>query len=76
MSPHIPGVSIIEAFQSVIDPRVDRCKKHSLWEILIIALGSTITGGKGWEDMVFFAEEHFGHWASGTDLAATIGDFC
>lgn len=58
MSAFIPSVSIIEAFQRVTDPRVDRCKKHSLWEILIIALGSTITGGKGWEDMVFFAEEH------------------
>ena len=42
-------------FASLPDPRVPRCRRHELIEILAIALLSMLCGGRGWEDMQDFA---------------------
>ena len=38
------------------DPRIERCKKHELMDILFLAVSSVIAGAEGWEGI-----EDFGH---------------
>ena len=45
-----------EHFASLPDPRVPRCRRHELIEILAIALLTLLCGGRGWEDMQAFAQ--------------------
>ena len=40
-----------DCFKSIQDPRVERRRVHQLYDILTIAILSTIAGGEGWEDM-------------------------
>lgn len=47
-------ISIVEAFEKLPDPRINRRKKHDLVEIIVIAVCTTIAGGEGWEDMEDF----------------------
>ena len=45
------------AYFSVIpDPRIERCKKHSLLDILFLTVSAVLSGAQGWE-----AIEDFGH---------------
>ena len=46
----MPG-SFLDHFSDLPDPRVKRCRKHSLYEILVVAFLSILCGGDGWEDM-------------------------
>lgn len=43
-------------FYSIEDPRIDRCKKHELMNILFLAICAFLSGCEGWEDI-----EDFGH---------------
>jgi hypothetical protein len=45
------GAGFREHFSALPDPRVLRCRRHELIEILAIALLSMLCGGRGWEDM-------------------------
>lgn len=56
MQTNHPKVSLIEYFQSITDPRVNRTKDHDLIDILIIAICCLLCGGEGFNDM-----EDFGH---------------
>lgn len=47
---------IIELFQDIPDPRVDRTKIHSLETILFIALCTFLVGGKSFYEMETFAK--------------------
>ena len=38
------------------DPRIERTKKHSLLDILVIALCTLLTGGEGFQDMELFGK--------------------
>ena len=49
-------VSIARHFAGLPDPRVDRTKKHSLGDILVIALCAVVCGADSWEEV-----EAFGH---------------
>lgn len=51
----IPLESLLEAFDEMPDPRIDRTKKHELVDILAIAICGTIAGAEGW-----VAVEEFG----------------
>lgn len=42
---------LLNYFDDVPDPRVERTKLHLLKDIIVIALLSIIAGGEGWEDM-------------------------
>src|ERR671938_265448 len=45
------NVSIVEHFQSLEDPRIERSRKHCLIDILVIALCTLLSGGEGFQDM-------------------------
>lgn len=42
---------LLEHFEQIPDPRIDRSKLHPLSDLLCLALCSTLAGGVGWEDM-------------------------
>jgi len=48
--------SFLKHFESIADPRIERCKKHRLLDILLLAISAVISGAEGWEDI-----EDFGH---------------
>src|ERR671924_1299165 len=50
------NASIIEHFQTLQDPRIERTKKHNLLDILVIALCTLLTGGEGFQDMALFGK--------------------
>lgn len=59
MSTDQPKVAIpvlIECFSPVSDPRMVRCQKHKLIDILVIAFCSVIAGGQGPTEMEAFGE--------------------
>jgi hypothetical protein len=51
-----PKLSLIEHFETLSDPRVDRTKDHDLIDVLIIAICTLLCGGESFNDM-----EDFGH---------------
>jgi len=48
--------TIIECFEEIPDPRVNRTRRHRLLDILVIGLCSTLTGGEGFNDMALFGK--------------------
>jgi predicted transposase YbfD/YdcC len=52
----MPGSVFREHFAALPDPRVPRCRRHALLDILVIALLTLLCGGRGWEDMQAFAQ--------------------
>lgn len=49
--------SLLEAFGSVPDPRIDRRKFHPLVNVLTMALFGAICGADGWDALAVYAEE-------------------
>jgi len=43
-------------FSVIKDPRIERCKKHALLDILFLTVSAVLSGARGWEDI-----EDFGH---------------
>lgn len=43
--------TLIECFEGLPDPRLDRTRKHKLTDILVIGLCSLLVGGEGFSDM-------------------------
>ena len=50
------SASIVEHFQPLEDPRLERTKKHNLLAILVIAVCTLLTGGEGCQDMELFGK--------------------
>ena len=50
------NASIVEHFQTLEDPRIERTKKHPLLDILVIAVCTLLTGGEGFQDMEPFGK--------------------
>lgn len=50
-----PSASLIDYFQDLEDPRVDRTKAHPLINILFIAICAVLSEAEGWEDIETFA---------------------
>jgi predicted transposase YbfD/YdcC len=50
------NASIVEHFQTLEAPRIERTKKHRLLDILVIALCPLLTGGEGCQDMALFGK--------------------
>jgi len=57
MNPAQP-VSLMECFQSLNDPRINRTIHHHLMDILVIGVCTMICGGEGFTDMETFATAH------------------
>lgn len=49
-------MDLIEAFRTIEDPRIDRHKRHSLEDILVIAVCSFICGADTWTDVEMFGK--------------------
>lgn len=47
---------LLDYFDELDDPRVERSKRHSLTEILFIAIAGTIAGAEGWRELEAFAQ--------------------
>jgi predicted transposase YbfD/YdcC len=56
MKPGAKGLSLIERFADLPDPRVERCRAHKLIDMVVISICAVISGGEGFTDM-----EAFGH---------------
>ena len=50
------SATFLKHFNSIADPRIERCKKHELIDILLLAISAVLSGAEGWEDI-----EDFGH---------------
>src|SRR5215831_17459408 len=50
------NASIVEHFQTLEDPRIERTKKHNLLDILVIAVCTLLTGGEGFQNMELFGK--------------------
>ncbi|EDQ00611.1 Putative transposase [Shewanella benthica KT99] len=48
--------TFLKHFDSIADPRIERCKKHNLLDIILLAISAVMSGSEGWEDI-----ENFGH---------------
>lgn len=48
--------TFLKHFTSITDPRIERCKKHELIDILLLSISAVLSGAEGWEDI-----EDFGH---------------
>lgn len=48
--------TFLKHFDPITDPRIERCKKHDLLDILLLAICAVISGAEGWENI-----EDFGH---------------
>jgi len=51
-----PKLSLIEHFESLPDPRVNRTKDHELIDILVIGICTLLCGGEGFNDMQDFGK--------------------
>ena len=50
------GASIMEYFQALKDPRIDRSKRHKLLDIIAIAICATICGADSWVYIELFGK--------------------
>jgi predicted transposase YbfD/YdcC len=46
-----------DAFADIEDPRINRTKRHSLMNVLVMSLCGAVCGANGWEELEAFAEE-------------------
>ncbi len=51
-----PKLSLIEHFQSIHDPRINRTKEHALIDVLVIAVCTLLCGGETFNDMEDFGK--------------------
>ena len=51
------GETLVEHFEKINDPRIDRTKLHKLSDILVIGVVGVLCGADAWEDIVFVARE-------------------
>ena len=48
------STTFLKHFNSITDPRIERCKKHELIDILLLAISAVLSGAQGWEDIEDF----------------------
>lgn len=48
------STTFLKHFDSITDPRIERCKKHNLLDILLLAISAVLSGAEGWEDIEDF----------------------
>lgn len=47
-------LALLECFSEIVDPRIERTKRHLLSDILTLAVLAVIAGAEGWEDIEEF----------------------
>jgi predicted transposase YbfD/YdcC len=48
------NATFLKHFDSINDPRIERCKKHQLLDILLLSISAVLSGAEGWEDIEDF----------------------
>jgi predicted transposase YbfD/YdcC len=43
------STTFLTHFDSITAPRIERCKKHTLIDILLLAISAVLSGAQGWE---------------------------
>lgn len=46
--------SFLQHFEAIEDPRIDRCKRHELLDIILLAVSAVLSGAQGWEQIEDF----------------------
>ena len=49
--------SLVQSFSEIVDPRMDRTKRHLLVDIVCLAVLAVIGGAEGWEDIEAFGRD-------------------
>jgi hypothetical protein len=55
------SATFLTHFDSISDPRIERCKKHNLMDILLLAISAVMSGSEEWEDIEDFSHLKV-HW--------------
>lgn len=50
-------VAVFTPFENLTDPRVERTRRHELFDLVVVALCGTIAGGDSWVDIERFGKE-------------------
>lgn len=48
------SATFLKYFNSISDPRIERCNKHNLLDILLLAISAVMSGSECWEDIENF----------------------
>ena len=54
------SLALVECFAEVVDPRIERTKRHLLSDILALSVLAVIAGAEGWEDIAEFGRQKQG----------------
>jgi predicted transposase YbfD/YdcC len=46
--------SFLQHFEAIEDPRIDRCKRYELLDIILLAISAVLSGAEGWEQIEDF----------------------
>lgn len=50
-------VRLVDYFKNIEDPRIERNKRHLLWDILVLTVCAVICGCETWEDIEIYGNE-------------------
>ena len=50
-------IAVFPPFENLTDPRVERTRRHELFDLVVVALCGTIAGGDSWPDIERFGNE-------------------
>lgn len=67
-----PSASIGKHFANLEDPRIDRTKRHKLFDILVIAICAVICGADNWEEVELFGQSKEAWFRTFLELAHGI----
>ena len=45
------SMNIIDHFRDIEDPRIDRRKRHMIWDIIVLTICAVVCGCETWEDI-------------------------
>lgn len=48
------NADFVSYFNSIPDPRIERCKRHELMDILFLSICAVLCGAEGWEEIENF----------------------
>lgn len=51
------SANIIEHFRHIEDPRIDRNKRHLIWDIIVLIICAVVCGCETWEDIEMYGKE-------------------
>jgi hypothetical protein len=49
-------VAVFTTFENLADPRIQRSRRHELFDLVVVALCATLAGSDGWADIERFGK--------------------